>query len=439
MRHPASLGRYIAGVNLALQDVAPPFVTLHDVDHLSASAGRWAWGDERFYYHAKLPCAPEFLVPYAHSLASLIAAQAGHARKCLVLDLDNTIWGGVIGDDGIGGIRLGQGDAEGEAFLALQHYARDLSRRGVILAVCSKNNEATAREAFEKHSEMVLRLNDIACFTCNWDDKATNLRRIAKHLDIGLNAMVFVDDNPVERALIRQELPEVAVPELPDDPAGYIQAIERHAYFQTLSVGAEDLRRTGMYQANAMRQQAQGASGNIDDFLASLAMKAKVEPVNEANLERVAQLIARSNQFNLTTRRHSAAAVLAMARDPRWITRAFTLIDRFGDNGLISVILAKIDDAKLVIDTWLMSCRVLRRGVEAFALNELCAAAREHHLQAIIGEYVPTPKNALVKDHYPNLGFVPASAEGDGHAFYRLELANTQPLPNFVSRIPTHE
>ena len=203
-RHPAGFSRYASLVNLGLQDAAPPYVTIHDIDHLAATWGRWSWGEERFYHHAKLACSPEHLVDYAHSLASLVLAQLGAARKCLVLDLDNTLWGGVIGDDGLGGIRLGQGDPEGESFVAFQHYVKGLRERGVILAVCSKNTDSIAREVFEKHTEMVLRLDDISCFMANWDDKATNLGRIAEQLNIGLNSLVFVDDNPAERAIVRR-------------------------------------------------------------------------------------------------------------------------------------------------------------------------------------------------------------------------------------------
>jgi FkbH-like protein len=438
MRHHAGFSRFIAEINLALQDAAPPFVAIHDVDHLSAAAGRWAWGDDRFYFHAKMPCAPEFLAAYAHSVASVIAAACGLAKKCLVLDLDNTIWGGVIGDDGIGGIRLGQGDAEGEAFHAIQHYVKDLAARGVILAVCSKNTDSVAREAFAKHPQMVLKLDEIACFVANWDDKGTNLRRIARQLEIGLDSLVFLDDNPAERALVRQMVPEVAVPELPDDPAGYILALDRHAYFQTVSIGSEDLHRGAMYQANAHRQKAELAVGNINDFLKSLEMKARVEPVTRENLERTAQLIGKSNQFNLTTRRHSATAVMKMADDPQWITATISLADRFGDNGLICVILARADQSDLVIDTWLMSCRVLKRGVEAFVRNYLCRTAKARGLTALRGEYIPTAKNALVKEHYPNLGFEKLSVEPGGHSCWRLDVDTAAPLPHFIQDISNH-
>ncbi len=325
MRHPASLWRFISRVNDALADGAPPYVVLHDVDSLAALAGRRAWGDDRMFFHAKLPCAAEFIVDYGFSVASLLAAQLGLSKKCLVLDLDNTCWGGVIGDDGLGGIRLGQGDAEGEAFVAFQQYAKALKQRGILLAVCSKNEEHIAKEVFEKHTEMVLRLDDISCFMANWTDKAANLREIARRLNIGLNSLVLVDDNPAERALVRQLAPEVAVPELPDDPAGFIQAIEPYRYFQTLSIAQEDLQRAEYYRANVQREEALSGSANVDEYLRSLAMVARIGPVTPMSLERTAQLINKSNQFNLTTRRRSAAEVSAIAADPQWLTRTVSL------------------------------------------------------------------------------------------------------------------
>jgi len=307
LRQPGSLHRYLSATNQHLVDMAPPFVTIHDVDHLAGLWGRWNWDDPRFVHQAKLPCSPEYLVDYAHSVASLISAQLGLAKKCLVLDLDNTLWGGVIGDDGLGGIRLGQGDPEGEAFYAFQQYVKALQQRGVILAVCSKNNEETAREVFEKHSEMVLRLKDISCFVANWEDKATNLRNIAAALNLGINSLVFVDDNPAERAIVRQLAPEVAVPELPEDVTVYAQVLEQHRYFQVLSVGAEDFKRTDYYRADSLRRSAEVSAGNMEAYLCSLEMIARVGPIDATTLERSVQLIHRSNQFNLTTRRRSAS------------------------------------------------------------------------------------------------------------------------------------
>ncbi|MEE8452064.1 MAG: HAD-IIIC family phosphatase [Thermoguttaceae bacterium] len=433
VRHPAGPARYVARLNRMLADEAPPFVLIHDVDHLAATAGRWAFSDERFFHHAKLPCSPECLVDYAHNVASILLAELGLSKKCLVLDLDNTLWGGVIGDDGLGGIRLGQGDAEGEAFLSFQRYVRGLQRRGVILAVCSKNEQHVAEDAFREHPEMVLRLDDISCFIANWTDKATNLRTIAQRLNIGLNSLVLVDDNPAERALVRQLAPEVAVPEMPEDPAGYVQALQSHRYFQMVALGDEDLQRTDYYRANAERRQAQGSSGNLDEFLRSLNMTARVEPIRPATLQRTAQLINKSNQFNLTTRRCDPARLTAMVADPQWITRTVALADRFGDNGLISVLLAHVDGKTLSIDTWLMSCRVLKRDVEHFLLNHLVDVARSLGLTRLRGQYIPTPRNVIVRDHYARLGFEQVQADTDGNTSWELAISDEwRPLPCFI-------
>lgn len=439
-RHPAGFGRYIGRVNDSLQDAAPPFVTIHDIDHLAACWGRWEWGDERYFHQAKLPCSPEHLVDYAHSLASLVLAQLGLGKKCLVLDLDNTLWGGVIGDEGLGGIRLGQGDPESEAYIAFQRYLKALRQRGVILAVCSKNTDSIAREVFEKHPEMVLRLDDISCFMANWDDKATNLARIAKELNIGLNSLVFVDDNPAERSIVRQLRPEVAVPEMPEDPANYVRALDRHRYFQAIALSAEDLKRTDFYRADAARQTLESSADDLNSFLVSLELVAQCGPIVPATLERSVQLINRSNQFNLTTKRYSNADVLAVMEDPNWITFTVSLQDRFGDNGLISVLLARIEGNVLVIDTWLMSCRVLKRNVEQFLLNKVVATARARGLSRIAGDYIPTQKNGLVRDLYATLGFTPKSSDETGTTHWQLDVdSNWQPLQNFIRENASHD
>jgi FkbH-like protein len=421
-RHPAGFRRYISLVNHALQDNAPPEVTIHDVDQLAAASGLWEWGDDRFYHQAKLPCSPEHLVDYAHSLSSLILAQVGLGKKCLVLDLDNTLWGGVIGDDGMGGIRLGLEDPESEAFVAFQRYAKALGERGVILAVCSKNDEQVAREVFEKHPSMVLKLDDISCFIANWDDKATNLARIAERLNIGLNSLVFFDDNPAERSIVRRLRPEVAVPEVPADPAYYIRALDQQRYFEALTISAEDLKRTEFYRSDSQRQALESSALDLNAFLESLDMTATIGPVIASTVERTVQLISRSNQFNLTTRRYTNAGVLELMADANWITRTISLRDRFGDNGLISVLLARVDSDALVIDTWLMSCRVLKRGVERLVLNNLVSAAGQRGLARLIGEYIPTPKNGLVLEHYPALGFTPIEGAVPGHKYWELRI-----------------
>jgi FkbH-like protein len=432
LSHPSAPGGFIDRVNRELASRAPRWVAIHDLDAMAAAVGRWNWSDDRFYHLAKLPCAPEHLALYAHSVAAMVSARLGRSRKCLVLDLDNTLWGGVIGDDGLRGIKLGQGDPVGEAFVAFQSYAKALAQRGVILAVCSKNEDANAREPFEAHPDMVLRLDDISCFVANWEDKAANLRRIAEELNIGVDSLVFVDDNPAERELVRQLLPQVAVPEIPADPADYVRALEQHRYFEAVSLGNEDFKRTEMYRANAQRSQIASAAGDLEEFLRSLDMKAQIGPIGDVEIDRCAQLIGKSNQFNLTTRRHSAGEVQAMATSPEWETCFVRLVDRFGDNGLISVLLARAQGRDLVIDTWLMSCRVLKRGVEHLLLNHVAELARKRGLTALIGEYIPTAKNGMVRNHYSDLGFSQIEGEPEGKTSWRLELENWEPRTHFI-------
>lgn len=430
---PAAPGQFMGTVNRALVAAAPRWVSIHDLDGLAASVGRWNWGDERFFHIAKLPCSPENLVPYAHGVAALIAARAGRSRKCLVLDLDNTLWGGVIGDDGLAGIALGQGDGAGEAFVAFQRYAKSLRDRGVILAVCSKNEDRNAREPFEKHPEMVLKLTDIACFVANWDDKAANIRHIAKELNIGLDSLVFFDDNPAERAIVRDLVPEVAVPEAPVDPADYVRVLDQHRYFEAISLSAEDLQRTEYYRANAERAQIATNVGDIQEFLRSLDMKAWIGPIGDMEMERSVQLIGKSNQFNLTTQRYSAADIQRMLESPDWDTRVVKLADKFGDNGLISVVLTKAQDDSLFVDTWLMSCRVLKRGVEHLLLNDLAGIAKARGLRRIVGEFRPTPKNDLVRDHYRGLGFSLIEEGADGRTTWELAIDDSwTPQTHFI-------
>jgi FkbH-like protein len=435
IRHSATLSRFIAEINRLLAERAPSYVTIHDVETLAANAGRRIWGNERFFLYAKMPCAPEYLVDYAHSVSSILAAQRGLSRKCLVLDLDNTVWGGVIGDDGLGGIRVGQGDPEGEGFLSFQRYVKNLQMRGVILAVCSKNDERTAREVFEKHPDMILRLDDISCFVANWTDKATNLQSIAQQLNIGLDSLVFIDDNPAERSIIRQMVPEVAVPEVSADPIEFVEVLERHRYFQVATLGSEDFKRTEYYRANMQRAEIQASAGRLEDFLRSLEMTATIGPIQATTLERSTQLINKSNQFNLTTRRRSVAEIMALTQSPDWLTITVSLSDRFGDNGLISVVLGHVQQDTLDIDTWLMSCRVLKRGVEEFLLNYLCEEAAARKLKRIGGEYIPTARNALVRDHYADLGFRNIETKPGGHTIWQLSIADYEPLSNFIKRV----
>ncbi|MEO5659192.1 MAG: HAD-IIIC family phosphatase [Polaromonas sp.] len=409
---------------------------------LAWQAARCGYGqglaDPVRWHQAKQLVSPTFAPLYGDLLARVAAAIAGLSRKCLVLDLDNTLWGGVIGDDGIDGIRLGQGDPTGEAFLAFQRYAAQLAQRGIILAVCSKNDVAIAEAGFA-HPEMALKRSDIAAFVANWDDKAGNLRRIAGMLDIGLDSLVFVDDNPAERDIVRRELPEVAVPELPEDVAEYPARLAAAGYFEAVTFTSDDAARGRSYALNAQRKQALTQSTDIAGYLRCLEMTLTATAVAQPDLPRVTQLINKTNQFNLTTRRYTEAEVARIAGDPASVALALRLRDRFGDNGLISVVLARPDRGlppdELLIDTWLMSCRVLGRQVEEAVLGVLAAAAARTGAQALIGQYRPGARNAMVAGHYQRLGFVPQpgpeGAEPDS-VFWRYDLRADVPPTHFI-------
>lgn len=431
-RLPGSPAAAIAWLNARLRERADAEgADLVALDDHVARDGLAAWHDPVLWHRAKQEVHPAAAPMYGELVARLLAAQRGRAFKCLALDLDNTLWGGVIGDDGLTGIALGQGSALGEAFVAFQRYARDLARRGVILAVCSKNDEANALEPFEKHPEMVLRREDIACFAANWTDKASNLRDIAEMLNIGLDAVVFADDNPFERNIVRRELPMVAVPELPADPALYAHCIAAAGYFEGIRLTAEDLQRTRQYQANAERAAARASTTDIEGYLRSLDMELRWRRFDAVGLPRIVQLTNKTNQFNLTTRRITEEEATAMMADPRRLTLQLRLLDRFGDNGMIAVVigrLAETGDADMLIETWLMSCRVLGRGMEEATLGLVAAEAVRLGANRLIGEYRPTAKNGMVREHYPRLGFAPLSETPDGVTRWVL------PLRDFVAK-----
>jgi FkbH-like protein len=410
---------------------------LLDVSGLAEIVGLSAWHDPNLWNIGKIPFANAYLPIYADLACRLIAALRGKSRRCLVLDLDNTLWGGVIGDDGLEGIVVGQGDSQGEAFLGVQRAALALRERGVVLAVSSKNNDETARLPFREHPEMVLRENHLAVFQANWNDKATNIRAIASELSLGLDSIVFLDDNPAERRLVRDMLPEVAVPELPEDPALYVRTLLAAGYFEAITFSEEDQKRADFYQNNARRVVLQRATGDLDAYLQSLDMTITFQPFDEIGRARIAQLISKSNQFNLTTRRYTEAQVAQIEDDPDCFTLQVRLVDAFGDNGMISVIICRREASIWQIDTWLMSCRVLGRRVEQAVLQELLDEARARGIPRIVGTYVPTERNSLVKDHYAKLGFTECEHSSDGSTRWSLDVAigKNASLPMKVVRI----
>jgi FkbH-like protein len=403
---PGGRGHLLRAINLALWESAgrTQGVTILDVDQIAARFGKDRWNDPVLWHTAKQYPSAEAMPALGHQLTALLRAILGLTSKCLALDLDGVLWGGVIGEDGLAGIQLGGGPA-GEAFVAFQRYLQSLTRTGVLLAVCSKNNFDDAVLPFRQHPEMVLREQDIAVFTANWKSKDENLRKIAAALNIGLDAMVFVDDNPAERSRVRQNLPQVEVVEMPADPALYISAVSRLALFETLAITREDRLRTASIRENLERKTLESTAGSVDDYLAQLDIKIQLTPFDEVNLPRIVQLINKTNQFNLTTRRRADAEVRGLLAAGAY-TQAMRASDRFGDSGLTGVLIAIPEDGGLRVDTWLMSCRVLGRRLEEAMFAALVRYAAENRCTHITGEYIPSAKNSQVADLYDRLGCV---------------------------------
>jgi FkbH-like protein len=402
---------------------------LLDIAGLAETVGLADWHDPQLWNMAKIPFSHEFIPLYGDYLARTVAAIRGKSRKALILDLDNTLWGGVIGDDGLEGIQIAQGDVRGEAHLALQRLALDLRQRGIVLAVASKNSDDVARGPFEKHPEMLLKLDHFAVFQANWNDKATNISAIAEELSLGLDALVFVDDNPLERGLIRKLLPQVAVPELPADPAWYARTLAAAGYFDAVVFAAEDLKRAGYYQDNARRANLQKQVGGVDAYLASLGMVVTLQPFDAMGRARIVQLINKSNQYNLTTRRYTDPEVTAAENDPAVFTLQVRLSDVFGDNGMISVVICRPGESGTwEIETWLMSCRVLGRKVENVVLQEILKHARSSRIQKLVGTYRPTERNQMVADHYANLGFTKLEGDEGGVTRWELMVEGAEPI-----------
>jgi FkbH-like protein len=394
------------------------------IDSCMARDGRDAWHDPGLWHLAKQEFSPVAGPAYGDLLMRLVDAQRGRSFKCLVLDLDNTLWGGSIGEDGLEGIQLGSGSALGEAYVAFQRYLRDLSRRGIVLAICSKNDPAAARSPFEAHPEMVLRQTDIACFVANWDDKATNLRAIAAQLGIGVDSLVFVDDSPFERNLARRELPMVAVPELPEDPAYFARCIADAGYFEATRISSEDLSRHDQYQNNLAREQLHAANTDLAGYLQSLNMELHWAPFDGVSLQRVVQLGNKTNQFNLRTARYTESQMLAIMQSAGVLTLQLRLIDCFGDSGIIGIVIGVLSGKSLRLDAWLMSCRVLGRRIEEATMNLIVEEARKLGASELLGEYLPTKKNGMVRDLYSSLGFLQAAPREDGSSLWLLQLSD---------------
>ena len=404
---PGGRAHVTASINRRLQDEAPSYVSILDTVSVQRRTGSDRWEDSGLWYRFRQHPATDAIPALAEAQVAHLRAVLGLTRKVMVVDLDNTLWGGVIGEDGLQGIQTGPGTAAGEAHQQLQEYLRDLKTRGILLAVCSKNNPEDARLPFEKHEHMVLRMADFAGFEANWNDKAQNLRRLAEKLSLGLDSFVFLDDSPLEREWVRSQLPEVAVVEPGPSVFHYVRDLDRRQYFFAVSVSKEDLARTEQYRTESQRELLRSSSQSLEEFLAQLRLEASVVPVTEASLSRITQLANKTNQFNLTTRRYTEAQIQQLAAQPGGWAGAFHLSDRMGSYGLIGLIFCVPLDqpGHWEIDTWLMSCRALGRQMERFMFDRLIEAAIGAGVCGITGVYRPTAKNHLVADLFDTLGF----------------------------------
>ena len=433
----SSFSYQLRKLNYELMNLAQEYTNLFicDIAGIQNKFGRDFMFDSTVYVSTEMILSIDALPYVASRTLDIIASIEGKFKKCLILDLDNTVWGGVVGDDGWENIQVGHGLGIGKAFSEFQQWVKKLKNRGIIVCVCSKNDEDKAKEPFEKNPEMVLKLDDISVFVANWENKADNIRTIQSILNIGFYSMVFLDDNPFERNMVRENVPGVTVPELPEDPREYLEYLYTQNLFETASYSSADKDRTKQYQVEAQRVANAKKFTNEGDFLKSLEMVSEVSGFTSFNTPRVAQLSQRSNQFNLRTVRYTEDQISAIENDPKQKGFAFTLEDKFGDNGLIAVvILRELETSEatetmkpsetLFIDTWFMSCRVLKRGMENFTLNTIVEYAMANGYKRIIGEYLPTPKNGMVAEHYTGLGFI--KLEDTEKAKWVLDVENYQ-------------
>ncbi len=413
---------------------ADPRLHLQDVFSISARLGLDQWFDPQRWFNYKIVTTPAGSNALALSLAAIIRGMFGRSRKVLVLDLDNTLWGGVIGDDGVESIQIGRETPLAEAFSAFQQYCLDLRDRGVLLAVSSKNEESAALEGLS-HPDSILRREHFASFRVNWKPKAENLVAIARELNFSLDSFVFVDDSPAERALVAEQLPEVAVPDIGSDVAAFPAIIQAGRYFEPVLLSREDIARAAFYQEDLDRSSLASRALDHAEYLDALDMTAEIELFKPLYLERITQLTNKTNQFNLTTRRYTLAEMQDVLADSTAIGIYGRLSDRFGDNGLVSVVLGHIHQGIFDIELWLMSCRVIKRDLEFAMLDELVERARAAEVRQLRGSYIPSRKNALVADHYIRLGFEKISAEPDGTTVYMLQVAGYEPRNGHI-RVP---
>ena len=427
---------FIMKLNLAFADYAETHQDfyINDINYLSARFGLEKWHDKRFWYSYKYALSYDAISLLAHNVATIIKAIYGRSKKCLILDLDNTLWGGVIGDDGPNNIKLGKESAVAEAFDAFQNYVKELKERGVILAICSKNDFATAKEGFN-HPDSILKIDDFASFKANWDPKHHNVKAVAKEINIGEDSLVFVDDNPAERELVRAQMTDVEVPEIGSDVINFIEFLDRAGYFEPANLSADDMKRADYYQKNIQREKEKALFNNYGEYLNSLEMKAEIKVFTAAYQERITQLVNKTNQFNLTTKRRLAAEIESISDDQNFLTLYGRMADKFGDIGIISAVAGSVDGSALHIDTWLMSCRVIKREMELAMFDALLEKCNSRGLKEMFGYYCRTPKNEMVADHYSLLGFELLSREENGDSVWRYVIPTNYEIKNKFIKI----
>jgi FkbH-like protein len=423
----------IRAINRGLVAVAREHrgVYILDYDALVARYGRETWGDERKWLTVRLPIASANLPNLAAEWMRFLHPLTGKLAKCIAVDLDNTLWGGVIGEDGMTGIKLSQ-EFPGAAYQAVQRALLDLSKRGILLAIASKNNPADAMEALTSHPGMLLKPRDFAAMRINWNDKAQSLREIAAELNIGLDSIAFLDDNPVERQGVRDRVPEAIVIKLPEDPMRYAQALRDCPWFERLTLSEEDRKRGEYYAAQRERAELEAAVGSKEDFYRSLEQVAEIAPVTPATLARVAQLTQKTNQFNLTTRRYTEQQIQEMVACSNWRVWSLKVTDRYADNGLVGVAITNCADGVCAIDTFLMSCRVIGRTIETALLARIAEDARASGAKQLHGWFLPTKKNAPAQDFYREHGFIESTRTDEGTLFTYDLTQSTIATPEWI-------
>jgi FkbH-like protein len=427
---------FVELLNDRLIKAAPSFVKWVDVDRLAARVGRQNWHDIRLYHHGKFGFSSRFLPEYTFLLLATLRSAFGKTKKALILDLDNTLWGGIIGDDGIDGIRLGSGTEEGEAYLTFCNYLKNLGQRGVILGICSKNEFSIATEVFENHPNMPLKLGDFAVIRCNWEDKATNLLEIAKELNIDISSIVFVDDNRAECELIRQVLPEVYTIHVEGEPAFFIRKLDHQHLFDSPKFLDEDINRTNLYKARTEAMVFRAKAPNLEAYLSSLEMRASIIEAGANELPRLAQMELKTNQFNLSTRRLSEEQLQEMMSSLTKDVFAISMKDRFVDHGLVSYVATEFTNESLIITDWLMSCRVFSRTLECLIFNYLVKHAIKNNVYIIQTCLKPTAKNKVMNGMLESFSFYSVGQSPEGPWRYNVDLNNKEPLQSYISLLP---